>query len=101
LRSSCLHNETQGILFFKNMNEYLKLFEQHSVDEISKIKNVSIQYVYRVLKKHGVVVKKGFISDSEYVELFRTHTIKEIAEKQNVSIQYVYRILNRNQIPTK
>lgn len=83
------------------MNEYLKLFEQHSIKEIAEIKNVSIQYVYRVLKKHGVVVKKGFISDSEYIELFRTCSIKEIAEKQNVSVQYVYRVLQRNQIPTK
>lgn len=77
----------------KDLDIYNLFIQNKNVKEISLIKKVSLQYVYRVLKKKNVI-KKHTDKQIKILDLFKEgKDLKEISNILNISIQYVYKTI--------
>lgn len=77
----------------KDKDIYNLFIENKTPKEISVIKNVSIQYVYKILKKRNVI-KKNTNKQNKILDLLKNgYNVNKISDELNISIQYVYRVL--------
>lgn len=72
--------------------------EGKTVNEISKLYNLSIQSVYKILKIKSKVKKTNKKIEDIFNFYSINNNVKETALEFNVSIQYVYKVLKANKL---
>ena len=72
-------------------NKIIELNKTLTAKEIAKQENISIQYVYRILKIKNIKLINQEKNKNELLNLFKNMSVKEIAKKQNVSVQSIYK----------
>jgi predicted DNA-binding protein YlxM (UPF0122 family) len=80
----------------KDLDIYnLFISKKMNIKEIAEHKKVSIQYVYRVLKKQNVLKEKTD-RQNEILTLYKNgNSVKYISDTLKVSVQYIYKVINK------